>query len=72
MRSEIFFMIPLKRENRTRAPAIMTSVVIRAVWLRKVNSKRLRVNGMRKAPATMVMIERMSPVRSGLKGREIQ
>ena len=51
---------------------MMASVIIRPFWVRKVNSKKLRANGIRKTAAMIPMIVSRRLARSGFSGFEIQ
>lgn len=54
------------------APAAMVAMVaMRPLVFRKVNSKKLRVKGIRKAPSIMPIAEKRMPVLRKLRGLEI-
>ena len=54
------------------APTAMVAMVaMRPLVFRKVNSKKLRVNGMKKAPSMMPIAEMRMPVLRKLRGLEI-
>ena len=59
--------------KKTRTPkAVTETVMMRAFSFKRVNSKKLRTNGMRKTATTMPIIVRKSVIRRGLRGFEIQ
>ena len=67
------FFIEMRRRVKIRIPAAMMPRVIgRVVLERKVNSKKSRANGMRKAAAIMTMMLMRRAERSLLSGLEIQ
>ena len=57
----------------TRAPNAATeAVIIRPFFVKKVNSKKLRVNGMRNTATIIPIMVRSKIARSGFRGFEIQ
>lgn len=51
--------------------AEMIAVARRPFRFKKVNSKKLRANGMKKAPSIMPIVEIRMPARSKFRGLEI-
>ena len=60
-----------RRVKMTAPAAVVTRVAMRPLAFRKVNSKKLRVKGMKKAPSIMPIAERRMPVLRKLRGLEI-
>ena len=67
------FFIEMRRRVKMRMPVAMMARVMRSVVVdKKVNSKKSRANGMRKAAAIMTMMLMSRAERSLLSGLEIQ
>ena len=68
----VSFLVRRRRRVKITAPAaVVAMVAMRPLAFRKVNSKKLRVKGIRKAPSMMPIAEMRIPVLRKLRGLEI-